>query len=338
MNPSPSPSNSETALDPTRQEEAQVSPSRWKRFYARLGQYWLLLALLTLVIGLASGYQLGKQAPAVSGADQAASQPGENKTHAMLAQINPPEGYTLPVKFGMVGPELLAAGAIHYEQFVGLYEKAGQPLTEAQVGILTEGSDAQVKITRETAYFLLNFFWALGLTNQNPILVEGPLMAGGKEKIGGFASTGGWTIGRKSPVELYASTPIIHLNQDQQKRLEEVASAVYRPCCNNPTHAPDCNHGMAMLGLLELMASQEASIDEMFAAAKYVNAFWFPQQTLEIATLFQANNQLEFAQVDARRVVGKEYASASGFQAVHRWLAANGLLEQAPESGGGCGV
>jgi hypothetical protein len=139
-------------------------------------------------------------------------------------------------------------------------------------------------------------------------------------------------------MDLYASTPILPLNQAQQKRLEEVASAVYRPCCNNPTHAPDCNHGMAMLGLLELMASQEASIDEMFDAAKYVNAFWYPQQTLEIATLFKANNQLEFDQIDARKLVGKEYSSGSGFQAVHQWLSSNGLLEQAPDSGGSCGV
>ena len=66
-------------------------------------------------------------------------------------------------------------------------------------------------------------------------------------------------------------------------KAEEVAAAVYRPCCDNPTLFPDCNHGMAMLGLLELMASKNASLDEMFTTAKSVNAFWFPQQALEIA-------------------------------------------------------
>ncbi len=338
MNESPFPSTSETVSDPIRQELAPAPPARWQGVYTRLGRYWLLMALLTLVIGLASGYQWGRQASIASQPGEAASQPGAKKIHAMMEQINPPEGYPLPGKFGMVGPDLLAAGAINYKQFLGVYAKAGQPLTEAQVEILLEGSEAQVVITRENAYFLLNFFWALGLTNQNQILTKGPLMAGGKEKLGGFASTGGWTIGSKSPVKLYASTAILHLNQEQQKSLEEVASAVYRPCCNNPTHAPDCNHGMAMLGLLELMASQEASIDEMFDAAKYVNAFWYPQQTLEIATLFKANNQLEFAQIDARKLVGREYSSGSGFQAVHQWLSTNGLLEQAPNSGGSCGV
>ena len=77
--------------------------------------------------------------------------------------------------------------------------------------------------------------------------------------MGGFASTGGWTLGVKKATELYASTKIMSLTDEQQARLLEVASQVYRPCCNNPTHFPDCNHGMAMLGLLELMASQDAS-------------------------------------------------------------------------------
>ena len=37
---------------------------------------------------------------------------------------------------------------------------------------------------------------------------------------------------------------------------------------------------MAMLGLLELMASQGATTDQIFEAAKNIDAFWFPQQTL----------------------------------------------------------
>src|SRR4030067_403061 len=142
----------------------------------------------------------------------------------------------------------------------------------------------------------------------------------------------------KKPPDLYASREIVTLTEEQQARLMEVASAVYRPCCNNPTSFPDCNHGMAMLGLLELMASQNASADDMFAAAKYVNAFWFPQQMLEVASLIKANQNLDFAQADARQVVSKNYSSGSGFQQVHQWLASNGLLQLAPNSGGSCGV
>ena len=164
------------------------------------------------------------------------------------------------------------------------------------------------------------------------------MMRNGKEGVVNFASTGGWTISVKPIDELYASTPIISLTEEQQKRLEEVAQGVYRPCCDNPTHLPDCNHGMAMLGLLELMAFQGASIDEMFQAAKYINAFWFPQQTLEVAVAFKAAENLDFEQTDARLVVGQSMSSGSGFKAVHQWLAQNGILEQSPQVGGSCGV
>jgi hypothetical protein len=95
---------------------------------------------------------------------------------------------------------------------------------------------------------------------------------------------------------------------------------------------------MAMLGLLELMASQDATADEMFATAKYVTAFWYPQQLLEVATLFKATQHVDFARADARQVVSNKYSSGTGFQTVHQWLASNGLLEQAPSSGGSCGV
>ncbi len=193
-------------------------------------------------------------------------------------------------------------------------------------------------INHENAYFLLNFFWAFGLVNQNSLLEEGPLVEYSNGQVGRFASTGGWTIGQKPAAEFLSSASIVTLTPEEQARLEEVANAVYRPCCNNPTAFPDCNHGMAMLGLLELMAGQGATVDEMFEAAKYVNAYWFPQQTLEVATLFAATQGKSFAEVDARQAVGPELFSGSGFNAVHQWLASNNLLEQIPNQGGSCGV
>ncbi len=164
------------------------------------------------------------------------------------------------------------------------------------------------------------------------------MLRNGKEQVVNFASTGGWTLASAPVSDLYASQSIISLTAEQQKRLEEVAAGVYRPCCDNPTHFPDCNHGMAMLGLLELMASHDASVGEMFEAAKYVNAFWFPQQSLEVAVLFKAAKNVEFAQAEAYQVVGQQLFSGSGFQAVHQALIQDGKLEQAPDGGGSCGV
>jgi len=256
----------------------------------------------------------------------------------LVREINPPEGYKLPVSFGDIGPQLLKAGAIDLARFEETYRRAGKPLSDAQRAILQEGGDRQVVIRKDNAYFLLNFFWALGLTNHNPILTEGQMMQGGVEQVGRYASTGGWTLGTKPSTELYASEAIIPLTADQQARVEQVASNVYRPCCNNPTSFPDCNHGMAMLGLLELMASQGASVDQMFEAAKYVNAFWFPQQSLELATFYKTAQGLDFADVDARQIVGPGFSSASGFRNAHEWLMGKGLIEQSPGAGSNCGV
>jgi hypothetical protein len=315
--------------------EAQSSPARRTRSKSSLAPKALLL-LGVLLIGFSGGFFAGRQSMHTDPSMAKASNGG--KTMALVKEINPTDGYEIPATFGDVGPKLLSAGGIDFDKFVQLYQQAGKPLDNQQLAILTEGSTEGIVINSENAQFLLNFFWALGLINQNPVLTEGPMMEKGINQVGNFASTGGWTIGVKPATELYASTLIVPLSPEQQARLVDVASAVFRPCCDNPTHFPDCNHGMAMLGLLELMASQNASVDEMFVAAKYVNAFWYPQQMLEIATYFQATQNVSFTKADARQVVSRQYSSGSGFQAVHQWLANNNLLEQTPGGGGSCAV
>jgi hypothetical protein len=84
------------------------------------------------------------------------------------------------------------------------------------------------------------------------------------------------------------------------------------------------------------MASKGATADQMFEAAKYINAYWFPQQTLETAMFLKANQDIDFAAADAKLVVGKQLSSASGFQMVHADLQSKGLLQQAAGQGGSC--
>lgn len=155
---------------------------------------------------------------------------------------------------------------------------------------------------------------------------------------GRFASVGGWTIGQKPSEELYASADLLPLTGEQQQRVEEVAQNVYRPCCNNHTAFADCNHGMALLGMLQLMASQGATVDELYDSAKYVSAFWYPQQATETAIFFEKNMNLAYADVDPRMAVGPEVFSGSGFQQVHDWLVANNALPQPSGGGNNCGV
>lgn len=313
-----------------------LSPKRRSRSRGRTRRFWTLFSIFTYIVGLGSGYILwGRQAQASA---SNSSQASRSEMEAMAAQINPKEGYKIPATFGDIGPKLLAAGAIDLDQFEKVYQEMGKPLSKEEMAILSVGSSAPVVINQNNQQFLLNLFWAFGLANQNRVLTEGPMMTNGKDKVVSFASTGGWTIAAKPIKDLYASSSIISLTEEQQKRLEEVAQAVYRPCCDNPTHFPDCNHGMAMLGLLELMASQNASTDQMFKAAKYVNAYWFPQQTLEIAVAFKAAENVSFDKIDPQKIVSQGVMSGSGFQGIHQWLAQNGKLEQAPQGGGSCAV
>jgi hypothetical protein len=287
---------------------------------------WILIGILVIfLLGLGSGYLRWGQQDA-----------GELDLAVLQEQINSVDGYALSVSYADLGPRLLEGGVIDYEAFAGIYENSGNPLSAEQVDILTRGSEAEIVITAQNAHFLLNFFWAVGLANNNPVLTAGPMVTYGEEGVGQFASTGGWSLATKPVNELYSSLNLIPLTAAQQQRVQEVAAGVYRPCCDNNTLFPDCNHGMAMLGILELMASGGASVDEMFEAAKYINAYWFPQQTLETAIYLQVNQNVDFKNADAKLVVSETFSSGSGASMVHEDLKAKGLLKQSPGQGGSC--
>lgn len=263
----------------------------------------------------------------------------DSSSSDLFQQVNPPEGYEINAKYSDLGPKMLEAGVIDLEKFKQVYENGGQPLTEEQLEILTKGSEENIKISPENSYFHLNFFWALGLGNKNSILTDGDMTKHGDGEVGNFASTGGWSLGEeKDSSSYYAAFPLIQLNASQQELVEEVSSNVYRPCCNNPTSFPDCNHGMALLGILELMASNGATENELYDASKYISAYWFPNQFFDIATYFENTENKNFGEIDSKLAVSKEYASASGWQNTKKWLQNNGLVEEAPKSGGGCGV
>ena len=150
---------------------------------------------------------------------------------------------------------------------------------------------------------------------------------------GNFASTGGWTIARGDAMEHYSKYNFINLTPDQQSLVERVSQGIYRPCCGNSTYFPDCNHGMAMLGLLELMASQGISEKEMYKAALKVNSYWFPDTYLTIAKYLQEKKNISFDKADPKEILGREYSSGQGFQAILQQVAP-------PENrgGGSCGV
>src|SRR4030042_1995362 len=169
--------------------EASNQPHHWKRDLALKS----LLLLLVFAVGIGSGYLMGRRSMLQTSTTDTPS--NQDQSMALMHQVNPPEGYKIPAVFGDIGPQMVAEGSINMPMFISIYEQQNKPLTDEQMKILIDGSNTDIEINPENAYFLLNFLWAFGLTNQNPILTEGPMMSGGMDKVGGFASTGGWTLG-----------------------------------------------------------------------------------------------------------------------------------------------
>src|SRR3989344_6014963 len=94
---------------------------------------------------------------------------------------------------------------------------------------------------------------------------------------------------------------------------------------------------LAILGVVELMISQEASDNQIFEAAKAANAFWFPDSTLELAAYFQTIKNISWQKVSPVTAVSAEYASSQGAQKINQALQEQGTLPQA-RGGGSCGA
>jgi len=254
------------------------------------------------------------------------------KTTALEDKVFPKNGVSLPIVWGDLGAQMIEVGVIDATLFENIYSQRGG-LDKISKDLLYSKNNKQIVINQENAGLLLNMFWAFGLSNRNVILEEGPMMDmkyGGN--AGSFASTGGWSLAVGDPMNHYSKHSFISLTNDQQEKIENVAKNIYRPCCGNSTYFPDCNHGMAMLGLLELLASNGATEEEMYQMALVVNSYWFPDTYLTLATYFEQQG-IDWGSVNPQLVLGVDYSSGSGYQRV--------LKELDPikiQSGGGCSI
>ena len=284
--------------------------------------------------------------------EKTVSKNGENKTslnseninsdyeaiaNELFVEVLPEEGFVMPIKWGDVIPRIVELGVIDLNKFTALYQSRGG-LSDEQMKILTKQVDDYITINNENSNFMVNVFWALGLANKNPILDKSPMITGGYS-VFNFASTGGWTLGKdEKGGNYYNKYEIIKLTPEQQEIAQYAADGSYRPCCNNSTSFPDCNHGAALLGIIELGASQGLSREELFDIAVKFNSFWFPQNYLETALYFKITENIDWEYVDKEKVMSFDFSSASGWQKnVHSVLSNLGVLPKI-DSGGSCGA
>jgi len=235
-------------------------------------------------------------------------------TQALEDSVLPSEGFVLPVVWGDLGKRLVNSGTIDIKKINAIYEEGGT-FTDEYKELLLGQNESKLKITNWNAGYLLNLFWALGLSNKNTILELGEMTDPSYGGPQNFASTGGWTISNGNPMDHYSHYVFFTLTPEQQMLVDRISNGIYRPCCNNSTHFPDCNHGMAMLGLLELMASQGVSESDMWSTALTVNSYWFPDTYLTIAT-YMKNNGIRWNNVSPQEILSADYSSASGYKRV----------------------
>lgn len=115
----------------------------------------------------------------------------------------------------------------------------------------------------------------------------------------------------------------------------DVSANIYRPCCGNPTSFPDCNHGMAILGLLELMASQGATEEAMYEASLAFNSYWFTTTYVDLAYYFQTEKGLAWNEVEPKMALSAEYSSAPGYQTIKKEI---GNIPGTEQVGASCGA
>ncbi len=235
---------------------------------------------------------------------------------------------TLKLPLGDIGAKLVSVGALDRELFLQLY--SGTEREEARRIIETNGP---VTLSQKNSGILLNLLWGLGLAQKSDVLEKGKMSDprfGGPDR---FASTAGWTIAEGDPMNHYSHHLFMSLSPEVEGLVARVASAVYRPCCDNATDLPDCNHGMAMLGMLELLASTGASEEELYRAALVANRLWFPEQ---YGMIDRYMSERGGEQADAKNLVSQTLISASGFARVASEVRTPSKRQEG--SGGGCSV
>ncbi|PIY94676.1 MAG: hypothetical protein COY68_02265 [Candidatus Levybacteria bacterium CG_4_10_14_0_8_um_filter_35_23] len=243
------------------------------------------------------------------------------------------KGYSFSISWGDLGKKLVEDGVIDKTKLA--QSLTGSDTMPSDVEKYLDGSNQKIELNEGNAHFWLNVLWGLGLANKNDILDKGEMQTASDNNPANFASTGGYTLGVSDAMSYYSKNTYFKLDDKQQKLVEEIAGNVYRPCCGNSTAFPDCNHGMAMLALIELMVSQNYSKEQIYDTALKFNALWFPQTYFDIAYHFEKAGR-DYTKISSKELLSKTFSSGQGYAVIAK--EAEGLSWPGQKSGGSCGA
>jgi hypothetical protein len=239
--------------------------------------------------------------------------PGRNPSPASIPanpyeQVAPEKGINTGVIFGDAIQKVIAAGALDPEKL----RTQSHALPRWVERLLANPSQEPIIFTRESARYLVNLLWPLGLSNRAVFNRESPINTA---DLSGFASTGGWTLGRAPNGSAYFNTvDAIPLTGRQVFLALAVATNTYRPCCDNSTFFQDCNHGSALLGLIELAVSQGLSAKAIYRVALAANSYWFPERYARTAQHFSRSTGHSWRSVPPSLILGVDYSSLTGWR------------------------
>ena len=279
----------------------------------------------------AAGSMIG--GPAIPEASPAKSYPLYEEA---TASVLPPAGYPSRIALNDSIVRLVRRGVLDRDKFLALRRQAGKTTDEFD-DLLSEPSERPILLTRQNAGDYVNLLWPVGLANHIEGNADSPLFT---VRLPTFASTAGWTLGKKEEGSPYFNGfPIVRMTTTEEALAIQVAKSIFRPCCDNSTFYQDCNHGSALFGLLQLGASQGLGEADLYREALAFNSFWFPDYYVRTALYFKIARKQAWNEVDPKEIMGKEFSALSSWQRnVQPALVAIPNLIPSPEGGANCGV
>jgi len=194
----------------------------------------------------------------------------------------------------------------------GKYQLLAGSLSVEERKIFESSGNEKIIITPQNNQLYLNLLWGLGLAQENIYLEELKNLEN-QGRLGQLASTGGWNIAQGDATLHFIRHNILNLSLEQQRRVANIAATIYRPCCGNSARFADCNHGMAMLGVVSLAVSQGLSDEEIYRTALGFNSLWFPSQYDQMAQYFKIFEKKETNQVNPKTALSAKFSSGQGF-------------------------
>lgn len=266
-----------------------------------------------------------------------ATKTGSPIFNEVTAKVIPEKGFQSKIVLGDSIVKLVQNGVIDAPRFADIYKDRGGFPPELK-DVLTAPSNRPILLTRTNANFYVNLLWPVGLANHMDSNKSSPVNG---KSLFNFASTGGWNLGKeKNGGAYFNKLGIISLTPEREALVTKIAQNSYRPCCNNSTFFQDCNHGSALLGLLQLGAAQGLSESDLWREALAFNSFWFPQQYIYNGLYFKVVKGVDWDKVDPKVVTGKDFSSGSGSGNIQAEVAKipNLMPQQGGHGGAGCGT